>query len=212
MSVREKRSYPVLYMFAVTFVAAGVLIGLNRFTSDRVEANRQVFFERAVLGALGWDAPSEMPPAEVHREFRAHVRKPGSNTAGAYTLVRDNTPTAYALPFQGEGFWNTIKGVIGIKIDGSAMTGIGFYEQNETPGLGAEIVKPYFTDQFEGLELERGRTPLVFKTVGEATGAGEVDAITGATQTCTRLEDIINEAIRQWRREMGLSAGTGGSR
>lgn len=209
--LRDRRSYPVLYMFAITFVATGVLIGLSHLTSSRVDANRQVLFERAVLLALGWSPEQKMSPRDVHEAFLEHVNTPSESTAGAYCRVSGGTVTAYALPFEGQGFWNVIKGVIGIKPDGSSLTGLAFYEQNETPGLGAEITKPHFTDQFRDLKLDHEGAALGLKAVGTSSSDNEVDAITGATQTCTRLEDILNDALERWRKEMGLhrSGGNG---
>ncbi len=203
--LRDRRAYPVFYMFAVTFVSTGVLIGLNRMTEDRVEANRQVLFEEAVLFALGWDAEEKMSPAGVHQAFLENVQEPAEESAGAYRLVRGGKLEAYALPFEGRGFWNQIKGVMGIRPDGSVLTGMAFYEQSETPGLGAEIVKTYFTDQFQELKLDAGSPALALKSSGAKSGENEVDAITGATQTCTRLEDILNNALDAWRKKMGLS-------
>jgi len=206
---RTRRSFPVLYMFAVTFVATGILIGLSRSTAGRVEANKQILFERAVLSALGVDAGPRPSPANIHQTFLAQVKPPTESTAGAYRLVRDGATAAYALPFAGRGFWNEIRGVMGISPDGSVLTGVAFYEQSETPGLGAEIVKPAFTEQFRNLKLAGGSSALGLKPAGTKTSASEVDAITGATQTCTRLEDILNDALGAWRREMGLHESGG---
>jgi Na+-transporting NADH:ubiquinone oxidoreductase subunit C len=103
------------------------------------------------------------------------------------------------LPIAGQGFWAPIKGIIGIGADGKTVTGIALYEQNETPGLGAEIAKAPFLDQFEGKQLAGGERPIVFCRPGASLGANEVHAVTGATQTSTRLEGIINGALDVWR-------------
>ena len=198
-------AYPVFYMFAVTFVAAGVLIGLSRFTAQRVEANREVLFEKAVLMALGLRTDERAQPSAIHRIFVERVAPPMDSTAGAYRLMGGGRVTAYALPVEGQGFWDVIKGVAGIEAEGGRLLGLAFYQQSETPGLGAEIVKDPFRVQFRGLKLADGDAPLRFKPVGSETGEGEVHAITGATQTCTRLEKILNEVIGRWRRQMGFS-------
>lgn len=209
-SLRDSWAYPVVYMFAATFVATGVLIGFSRLTAERVAANRQVLFERAVLLALGWDAREKMSPADIHASFLANVAAPTETTAGAYTRIRDDGVAAYALPFEGQGFWHTIRGVIGISADALELTGMAFYEQSETPGLGAEIVKPYFTDRFKALALGPGAGALRLKPVGTSAGNNEVDAIAGATQTCARLEDMLNRTLEHWRQAMRAhTPGTG---
>ena len=82
------------------------------------------------------------------------------------------------------------------------MTGIAFYEQNETPGLGAEITQPPFKTQFEGKELAPEDKPLRFRRPGENLGPNEVHAVTGATQTSVRVEKIINDAVSRWQSEV----------
>ncbi|TFH15784.1 MAG: FMN-binding protein [Lentisphaerales bacterium] len=208
---RDGRSYPVLYMFALTFVATGVLIGLSRLTAGRVEVNRRVLFERAVLAALGSDHVRKMS-AEAHKAFMENVAEPTESTAGAYRLVQADDVVAYALPFEGQGFWDVIRGVMGITPDGSALTGLAFYEQNETPGLGAEIVKPHFTDQFRNLLLDRSGPSLRLKPAGSRSARNDVDAISGATETCTRLERILNASILEWRGNIGNLEGAGAVR
>ncbi|MFC1462286.1 FMN-binding protein [Verrucomicrobiota bacterium] len=210
--------YPVVYMFVVMFCFTAVLVGLARSASDRIEANREVMFEKAVLTAVGIDV-EDSSPTEVHAAFTGSIRPPTAGSSGAYVYVGHGQdaratgsgtgvspvrrghrgPVAYAIPFEGQGFWNTIKGVIGVKPDGRTIAGIAFYEQSETPGLGAEIVKPRFCDQFKGLLLEEGPAPLSLKPAGAESEAPGVQAITGATQTCTRLERILNDALREWR-------------
>ena len=92
--------------------------------------------------------------------------------------------------------------VIGVKADKETVTGIAFYEQKETPGLGAEITKPAFKNQFQGKLLAEQGSPLKMRRPGETLGKNEYHAVTGATQTSTRLENIINDALEQWREKL----------
>jgi len=208
---QKKPVYPVVYMFVVMLFFTAILVGLARSAADRVEANNQIRFERAVLLAVGVEAES-MNPAEVHAAFVENIQPPTPASAGAYTYPGERrasaassssaVPAVYAIPFEGQGFWNVIKGVVGIKPDGKTVTGIAFYEQSETPGLGAEIVKPPFRDQFRELTLAEGPALLRLKPAGSDADEPGVDAISGATQTCTRLERILNDALKEWRSEM----------
>jgi len=116
---------------------------------------------------------------------------------------------AYALPISGQGFWAPIKGVIGIKADRQTITGIAFYEQNETPGLGAQITKDVFKNQFNGKIISSTEKPINMKRPGDELAKSDVHAITGATQTSTRLEKIINEALKNWLSESNKSSVVG---
>jgi Na+-transporting NADH:ubiquinone oxidoreductase subunit C len=126
------------------------------------------------------------------------VKGPDDSTGGAYTLRKNGVILAYALPISGRGFWAPIKGIIGIKADKKTITGIAFYEQNETPGLGAEIAKISFRKQFEGKVISTDDKPINIRRPSATLGQSDVHAITGATQTSTRLEKIINDGLTKW--------------
>jgi len=50
--IRKQSWFPIAYMFCVTAFFSSIVIGLTRLTSDRVEANETLAFERAVLSVL----------------------------------------------------------------------------------------------------------------------------------------------------------------
>lgn len=62
----------------------------------------------------------------------------------------------YIIPVYGAGLWGPIWGYIAVESDGSTIYGAYFSHQGETPGLGAEIAKPAFADQFNGKHLYKG--------------------------------------------------------
>jgi Na+-transporting NADH:ubiquinone oxidoreductase subunit C len=135
---------------------------------------------------------------QIHRKFVELVGQPDERIGGACRLTQAGQTVAYALPVSGQGFWAPIKGVIGLKADRRTITGIAFYEQNETPGLGAQITTIAFTSQFQGKELSSGDKPLNIRPPGSPLGRGDVEAVTGATQTSTRLEKILNDSLTRW--------------
>ena len=201
--MREKRWFPILYMFLVTAAFSSVVIGFTAVTRERVEANERLAFEAAVLAVLPGVYEPGLGGAEVHRRFVEQVSEPDDASGGAYTLRQGGQIAAYALPFDGQGFWAPIRGLIGIAADGKTVTGISFYEQTETPGLGAEIVKAAFRNQFKDKQLAREGQPINMKRPGAELDENDVHAVTGATQTSVRLEAIINRAVSEWRSQVG---------
>ncbi len=197
--IRQTRWYPITYMFLVTAAFSSVVIGVADLTRERVEANTRLAFERAVVAVLPGLYEPMLSGPEIHRRFVEQVSEPNASSGEAYTLRKDGQIAAYGLPFEGQGFWAPIRGVIGIAADKKTVTGIAFYEQSETPGLGAEIVKPAFRRQFGGKVLAWEGKPINMRRPGAELGANDVYAITGATQTSVRLEDIINQAVRDWQ-------------
>ncbi|NIP22542.1 MAG: FMN-binding protein [Phycisphaerae bacterium] len=200
--IRNKSWFPILYMFCVTAVFSSIVIGFTRLTSERVEANQMLAFEKAVLSVLPGLYEEKPGRLEMHKRFVESVGEPDAFSGEAYTLKEGGKIIAYALPISGQGFWAPIKGVIGIKADGKTITGIAFYEQNETPGLGAEITKESFRNQFRGKEISDSSEPINIRRPGATLGKSDVDAITGATQTSSRVEKIINTALKKWRTEV----------
>jgi len=204
--IRKQPWYPVLYMFCVTACFSTVVIGITRLTSERVQTNQRLALERAVLSVLPGLYEDKINRTELHRRFTESVGQPDESSGGAYTLKEAGRITAYAIPISGRGFWAPVKGIIGVKTDKKTITGIAFYEQNETPGLGAEITERPFRSQFQGKEISFEAEPIVMRRPGETLGKNEVHAVTGATQTSTRLEGIINSALKDWQTAI---AGTG---
>lgn len=204
--MKDKLWYPVVFMFVITAVFSSVLIGFSRATRERVEANERLAFEKAVVSVLPIELPADAGNLEIHRAFVEQVQEPAAATGGAYVLRRDGEIAAYALPFEGQGFWAPIKGILGLKEDRRTITGFAIYEQKETPGLGAEINEPKFKNQFPGKRLAEGPAAVGIVPRSAAPGESEVYAVTGATQTSTRLEKLLNESIAAWRERLSSTS------
>lgn len=196
-------------MFCVTALFSSIVIGFTRLTSERVEANQMLAFEKAVLAVLPGLYEEKLGRLEMHNRFVESVGEPDAFSGEAYTLKEGGKIIAYAVPISGRGFWAPIKGVIGIKADGRTITGIAFYEQNETPGLGAEITRETFRNQFQGKEISDSGEAINIRRPGATLGKSDVQAITGATQTSSRVEKIINTALKKWRTEVAKNLETG---
>ena len=207
--MKEKWWFPIIYMFLITAFFSSIVIGFSYVTSSRVKANENLAFEKAVLMALPGLYEKEKSRSELHRTFIDRISSPDETSGGAYILKDAEQIVAFALPISGQGFWAPIKGVIGIKADKQIITGIAFYEQNETPGLGAQIIKDAFKNQFKGKIISSSGKPINMKRPGDTLGNSDVYAITGATQTSTRLEKIINDALTNWLSEFAQT-GVGG--
>lgn len=201
--MRQKRWFPIFYMFVITAAFSSVVIGVSAVTRERVQANERLAFESAVVAVLPGLHEGRLSGTEIHRRFTEQVAEPDDSSGGAYTLREDGRIIAYALPFDGQGFWAPIRGIIGIAADRETVTGISFYEQSETPGLGAEIAKPAFRRQFEDKAISWEGKPINMRRPGAELGRNDVHAVTGATQTSVRLEDIVNRAVQAWQSKVG---------
>ncbi|MFW6154584.1 MAG: FMN-binding protein [Planctomycetota bacterium] len=204
MSLTEKAWYPEVYMFVVTAIFSGVLIGFTALTQERVERNEQIFLQRAVLVAVG-AATADTPGSEISRIFEQRINSVEREGLVEYRLTAPDgrTVEAIGVPFDGQGYWDEIRGVLGVEPDRRTVTGIYFYQQNETPGLGGEITTGRWRSQFPGKTLAAGDEPLGIVQAGQEVGDSAVEAVTGATQTSVRLERMLNADLRAWRAAFG---------
>ncbi|MBE0433139.1 FMN-binding protein [candidate division WOR-3 bacterium] len=202
MSLRDRAWFPVSYMFVLTLVLSTILIIFGTATRKRVEENETLAFERAVLEALSIELGAASAPGQIHRIYLSDIRAADETSASALMYIKGDSLHGYALPLEGPGFWAPIKGVIGIAPDRVTITGIAFYEQNETPGLGGEITRPSFRTQFAGKRITDAGRPLEIRSPSEPLDESSVHAITGATQTSIRLEKFMNERLAGWRDAM----------
>ena len=192
-------------MFGITVFLSAIIILFGSITRKRVEDNARIAYERAVLQALPIEMPAGASPVWIHETYQEKIYANNSSSAGALRYFEGDSLRAYALSVEGPGFWAPIKGVIGIDADLRTITGIAFYEQNETPGLGGEIVTDAFRNQFRGKKIAMKGSPLHILSPSTQLDSSSVHAITGATQTSTRLSRFMNEQLSAWRDQMEIT-------
>ena len=102
----------------------------------------------------------------------------------------------------GKGLWGPITGYLALTPDGKTVKNVAFDAPAETPGLGAEIMKPSFQEQWIGKTIVRdGKTVPIEVVKGAAAlacpGRTEncVDGVSGATITCRGVDDMVENAI-----------------
>lgn len=202
MGLRDKTIFPIFYMFGITVFFSAIIILFGSLTRKRVEDNARIAYERAVLQALPIEMPAGASPSWIHETYQERIQATSRSSAGALRYFEGDSLRAYALSVEGPGFWAPIKGVIGIDADLRTITGIAFYEQNETPGLGGEIVTDAFRSQFAGKKIAIKGAPIQILPPTAPLDSNSVHAVTGATQTSTRLGRFMNEQLADWRDQM----------
>lgn len=110
--------------------------------------------------------------------------------------------TIYVAPIRGKGLWDAIWAYVAID-ENMVIQGIFFDHKGETPGLGANINKRFFMDDFIGEDLMHNG---VFKGVTVAKGNNDplnkrkddnkVDAIAGATITGDGVSAMLRSELR----------------
>ena len=190
--------YTLFYAAVLGTVCALVLTFAASFTAPYQEANRKAEEVKNILLALNVSVPEKASSEELVEIYKKNVQEQerGDITTYVYTPPGNNDG-AIAMRFAGPGLWGPIKGFLALDPKITKIQGITFYEQEETPGLGGEIVKPSFRDKFVGLVIrdEAGNPGIIIKNGGEAA-VNKVDGISGATMTCDKVQEMLNEAIK----------------
>lgn len=116
-----------------------------------------------------------------------------------YVCTLENGETKYILPLYGAGLWGPIWGYVSVNSDGKTIYNAYFAHQGETPGLGAEIEKPAFSNRFKGKEIIKNGTfvPVQVVKAGQrpAGNADYVDGISGGTITSKGVGAMIDNCL-----------------
>jgi Na+-transporting NADH:ubiquinone oxidoreductase subunit C len=104
------------------------------------------------------------------------------------------------LPVRGNGMWSMLRGYIALESDLNTISGMTFYEQNETPGLGDQITHKHWLEQWQGRRIYDEQGEPRFRVnegavqPGSATAEFAVDGLTGATVT----GDAVTGMVHYW--------------
>lgn len=100
--------------------------------------------------------------------------------------------SGYAFLAEGNGYQGKIKLIAGMDKAMKKLAGFEVLESQETPGLGAEIGKEDFTEQFRGLPLKK---KIEYVKNQKPTKDNQIEAITGATISSRAVVNMLNKKI-----------------
>lgn len=137
-------------------------------------------------------------------DLSKEMDKPAEKQAFPLYIANVDGEKYYIIPLYGAGLWNAIWGNISLKADFNTVAGASFGHAGETPGLGAEITKDFFSQQFVGEKVrdESGNMIGVAVVKGYTGGNNKddnkVDTISGATITSVGVSDMISERLKHY--------------
>ncbi len=113
-------------------------------------------------------------------------------------LVRDGDDLhRIILPVYGPGMWSTIYGFLALESDLNTIADMSFYEQEETAGIGDQILRPDWLARWRGKRLYDEQGVVRFRIAGGSVdprspdAAYQVDALTGASVTAGGVTNLI---------------------
>lgn len=151
----------------------------------------------------------------AHIRFKAKVAK-------VYLVKKGEAIQSIILPINGYGLWSTLYGFLSLDADGQTVQSINFYDQQETPGLGGEVVNPNWRALWKGKKVyaeseqhsfDKGEVadaevgePALHLVKGSVDTSKpealyEVDGLAGATLTSNGVTNLV----RYWMSNEGFA-------
>jgi len=186
----------VMVLFLITVVSGGSLALVDNATRAKIEINKEMALN-AGLKLLIPEADT-FTKNEVTHEGEKYI---------LYKATKENTLVGWGFLLSGPGFQDKIEVVVAANAQVSQLIGIDILDQKETPGLGAEIDKPKFENQFKGLSIEKEIGYI--KNVKPQAGSNQIQAISAATISTDKLLQIINKKVAKIKKLEEIMSSSG---
>jgi Na+-transporting NADH:ubiquinone oxidoreductase subunit C len=209
-----------LFAAVMCLVVGFGLTFASQSLKERQQANILLDQQKNILKALGLLTDMKMDRDKIKRLYSSKVSNEFVNSSGVllkeqtsdsdlpiYVVRKDDTVTKYAFPFEAYGLWSWVYGYFALQGDGNTVAGITVYQHGETPGLGGEVEKAWWQNQFVGKKITNSDGEFV--SVGVVKGkvsekySGEkvqnfVDGISGATITSKGMEKYFEIDVKKY--------------
>lgn len=136
---------------------------------------------KAVLGSYDNDPIKERIVIKTGKDEKGRPLE-----KNIFPAKKGNRIVGIAYSSAATGYHGPIDVMIGIDPDGKIM-GISIMTHTETPGLGARIVEPAFTDKFKGLSLS--------PDLNLTAKGGKIDGVSGATHSSEGVVEAVRKAL-----------------
>lgn len=203
----NKNLYTIIYSTVLVIVVAVVLALASYLLKDRQQRNVAIETKLMILRSvhLGRNADKAKDKATyIEQEYAKYITDSsiteGDKNLPIYICRLENQEKFYIVKLHGAGLWGPIWGYISLKSDLNTVYGAVFAHKGETPGLGAEIATPGFSDQFADKKIFEGENFVSIQVVkgGAAKGDHQVDAISGGTITSKAVEAMLKSSIGEY--------------
>lgn len=226
MAKQTSNAYTLGFAASVTLVCSVLLASAATLLKPMQEQNIQLDIKYNILSVLDLLPEQELEPEALLSLYDNNVQSLVVNTDGdlvtdrsvydldpkvdldllpIYTKEQDGVITAYCIPISGKGLWSTIKGYIALEQDLTTVKGITFYAHGETPGLGGEIDKDWFTANYIGKQILNESGELVSVNIAkgqvrpdEKNPEHMVDGMSGATLTGNGINNFLKATLEMY--------------
>jgi Na+-transporting NADH:ubiquinone oxidoreductase subunit C len=226
----HKNSYTFFFAAAVTITCSLLLASAATLLRDRQQENEVLDMRKNILASVGISGQpgKSLERQEILRLYDQNIKSKVLNLEGQevpdkkadvldekkdkdllplYYAHKNGDVTAYILPISGKGLWSTVYGYLALESDGLTVKGITFYKHGETPGLGGEIDKDWFKDNYKGKKIISPEGELVSVTIVKGKVSDRVppsevyhyvDGISGATLTGNGINQFLKADLLKY--------------
>jgi len=238
-------NYTLFFVFIVTVVLGTMLSFTKDSVKDLQDQNLKADVQKTILRSLNFDESLLLTNESIEETFKSSIDAKCVNVEGEivdcnieevdieknedtlpiYIRVDNDEVQGIALPIAGKGLWSTIFGYIALNPDTDSVLGIQFYKHGETPGLGGEVEKKWFTDNFVNHPSKQtnGEIQYIPKKIRDKSGKivsikvvkggvdysesntssiHQVDGISGATVTADGVTDFLLEDLLRYEKTL----------
>lgn len=225
----HKNSYVFIFAASVTITCSLLLASAANLLKSRQQENIQLDMRKNILASAGFMTDGqELTRQEILKLYDENIKSKVLDLQGEevpnrqadqvnpkkepdllplYYSQQDGQITSYIMPISGKGLWSTIYGYLALEPDAITVMGITFYKHGETPGLGGEIEKDWFKNNFIGKKILDPEGNLVSVSVikgkvaemiPEKEAYHYVDGISGSTLTGKGLTQFLKADLEQY--------------
>lgn len=181
---------PTIVLLLICVVSAALLGGTNLLTKDKI-ASIEAEAKASAMQEVMPDAVSFSEAVEADEKLEYSV-----------AFDKDNNAIGYAFTVSENGYGGEIKVMVGLDTNGAVTKIAVLSANNETPGLGQNIKKDSFLDQFIGKTGE-------LSVVKNAPAGNEIQAITSATISSSAVTRTVNAAIEYYNENLAGGENNG---
>lgn len=221
---KESNSYTLIYASVMVIVVAFLLAFTSQSLRPQQAKNEAIDKMRQILASVHIESTNAQAETlykqYIQEEFVVNhqgervdgkafgtelvneLRKPVDQQVYPVYVAEIDGEIKYILSIRGAGLWGPLWGYISLDADRNTVYGAGFGHESETPGLGAEIDKPAFSDQFKGKKIFNSNgqfTSIAIVKPGQtAQGQDYVDGISGGTITSQGVDVMLKSCLAMY--------------
>ncbi|MBN2281044.1 MAG: FMN-binding protein [Candidatus Marinimicrobia bacterium] len=198
---KKSPSYILIFIVLISFVFGLAISSVHYLTLPMLEKNEALHKNRIISQAFMLDVEKDTPEAyeDAIRQFikidSIEIKRE------KVEFFRHREKDYIGFIFKGLGFWEPISGIIVMDRDLEKIINLKILEQKETPGLGARIEEPWFTEQFQQLAIKwNDNQKIIIGATSNPDKSNVVETITGASQTSDALMNMLNENLAEFKK------------